>query len=265
MRRGCQVVRVFTRDGAGGNHLGVVNDVSGLSSDAMQAIATDLGFSETVFADWRDISRPPQLRIFTPATELAFAGHPLVGTAWVYDQMGPGGPGELECPAGVVEYRCMEDETWVNASIPVAVDETGDERRELSEASVPEPDAVWTARLPAEYIVARYDSDERIEYLEPESIADPEGRAVYFFHRSGDHVHARFFARELGAFEDPATGSAAVALAHVLRREGEVEGALTIHQGAEMGHPSEIHLRWSPNSVEIGGSVAFVEARFLDV
>ena len=76
--RHCYVLRVFTRGGEGGNHLGVVTDTTGLADVTMQAIATALGFSETIFIDWRAVG-DPRVRIFTPAAELAFAGHPLVG------------------------------------------------------------------------------------------------------------------------------------------------------------------------------------------
>ena len=75
------VLRVFTAGREGGNHLGVVNDLVDLDDAAMQQIATDLGFTETVFVDWPEGSIP-FARIFTPAEELPFAGHPLVGAAW---------------------------------------------------------------------------------------------------------------------------------------------------------------------------------------
>ena len=79
--RPVQVLSVFTRDGEGGNKLGFVADGTDLETQQMQAIATDLGFAETVFLDWVD--RPhPYVRIFTPGQEMMFAGHPLVGTAW---------------------------------------------------------------------------------------------------------------------------------------------------------------------------------------
>ena len=101
--RHCQVLSVFTRDGAGGNPLGVITDVTGLDGAAMQAIATELGFSETVFLD---STRPgvPQARIFTPAAEIPFAGHPLVGAGWVLGAMGPG-DGRAGWPAASARSR----------------------------------------------------------------------------------------------------------------------------------------------------------------
>jgi trans-2,3-dihydro-3-hydroxyanthranilate isomerase len=72
---------------------------------------------------------------------------------------------------------------------------------------------------------------------------------------TGEAIRARFFAPGMGVEEDPATGSAAVALAAVLRHEGEQSGALTIHQGAEIGSPSRIELSWTARDTTIGGTV----------
>ena len=73
--RHCYVLRVFTRGDEGGNHLGVVTDVTGLDTETMQGIATELGFSETVFIDWQN-EGVPFVRIFTPAAEMPFCGTP---------------------------------------------------------------------------------------------------------------------------------------------------------------------------------------------
>ena len=82
MPRPCLVIRVFTRDGKGGNHLGVVTELEGLDTAKMQLIANDLGFSETVFID-QHAGDVPRVRIFTPELELPFAGHPLLqGGEW---------------------------------------------------------------------------------------------------------------------------------------------------------------------------------------
>ena len=97
----CHVLRVFTRGELGGNHLGVVTDLTGLDSDSMQTIATELGFSETTFVD-TDVGDVPFVRIFTPSMEIPFAGHPLVGTAWVLRTLGPGVGDRLRCGIGEV-------------------------------------------------------------------------------------------------------------------------------------------------------------------
>ncbi len=78
-------------------------------------------------------------------------------------------------------------------------------------------------------------------------------------------MRARFFAPDLGVTEDPATGSAAVALATAMVADGEPEGAVTIHQGEEIGFPSQIELAWTPNSARLAGRCVRDEVRFLDV
>src|SRR2546421_1885929 len=96
------VLRVFTGDdGAGGNPLGVFLDGGAIPPDRRQEVAADLGFPETVFVDDAHSGR---VAIFTPATELPFAGHPLVGTAWLLASEGPGVT-LLQPPAGDVPTR----------------------------------------------------------------------------------------------------------------------------------------------------------------
>ncbi len=87
---------------------------------------------------------------------------------------------------------------------------------------------------------------------------------LYAF-ESADAVRARFFAPGHGVFEDPATGSAAVALAAALRAEGRSSGRLAISQGSEIGHPSTINLTWQDRQVRIGGAVRKDEVRWLEI
>ena len=88
---------------------------------------------------------------------------------------------------------------------------------------------------------------------------------VWAWEDPGRVVKARFFAGEFAVPEDPATGSAAVALAAFLRSSGQAEGRLVIHQGDEIGHPSTISLKWDQVSSSIGGSVVRDEVRDLEI
>src|SRR3712207_2403526 len=104
------VLSVFVgEDGDGGNLLGVFLDGSAVSPGERQRTAAALGFSETVFVD--DAVRGA-VRIFTPGAELPFAGHPLVGTAWLLAQEGPGAT-VLRPPAGEVPVRFEGDLTFI--------------------------------------------------------------------------------------------------------------------------------------------------------
>ena len=105
------VLKVFVGEGGiGGNPLGVFLEGREVPESLRQEVAADLGFSETVFVDNPDVG---ELRIFTPGTELPFAGHPLVGTAWLLKQEGSA-PSVLRPPAGEVPVRTEGDVTFVS-------------------------------------------------------------------------------------------------------------------------------------------------------
>jgi trans-2,3-dihydro-3-hydroxyanthranilate isomerase len=93
--------------------------------------------------------------------------------------------------------------------------------------------------------------------------AGPAAEAAYLFARDGDTAKVRFFGSGLGVPEDPATGSAAAALAAVLAFEGERDGSLIITQGDEIGHPCTIRLTWHPGAAVLDGSVRSDGVRML--
>ena len=106
------VLRVFcAEDGSGGNPLGVFLDGAALPEDRRQAVARELGFSETAFVDDRERG---EIRIFTPEVELPLAGHPLVGTAWLLRAEGTP-VATLRPPPGEVGVRFDGEMTWVTA------------------------------------------------------------------------------------------------------------------------------------------------------
>ncbi len=244
-----RVLRVFTRNG-GGNHLGVVTDLAGLDDAAMQSVATELGFSETIFLD------APRVRIFTPLTELSFAGHPLVGAAWVVAG-GADGDGDLECGIGLVRYRVEGGEAWIDAPLPAGAVPLADGAARAEHFGVAAPQRSWMVAVPQPYAVFELAEEESVTAASPdqEAIASA-GLSVYLVAPAAHGVTARFFAPALGVPEDPATGSAAVALAAVRIASGERHGRLVVHQGDQIGAPSTIHLRWDHNRASIGGSVA---------
>jgi predicted PhzF superfamily epimerase YddE/YHI9 len=178
-----RVLRVFTdQDGASGNLLGVVRDAGDISQTRRQAIAAQLDYSETVFVE-RDID----VQIFTPTTELPFAGHPLVGSAWLLRRT------LLRAPAGAVEARTEGDHACVLARPQWCPDY---ERIQLGH-----PDDV--------------------DAFEP-----PPSGSVNVWAWSDEacgQIRARVFAPDLGVPEDPATGSAAVPLCAELGRAVTIE------------------------------------------
>jgi predicted PhzF superfamily epimerase YddE/YHI9 len=190
------VLRVFaSAGGEGGNPLGVVLDGHEVpDSAARQRIAAALGFSETVFVDDRDTGA---LRVFTPARELPFAGHPLVGTAWLLFRNGTA-IGALRPAVGEVPvWRDGQDRTWIRGHPdwcpPFTLDQH--ERSEDIEALAGPP------------------HDVGLQY------------AWAWQDEAAGRVRARMFAPDLGVDEDEATGSAAIRLGALLGRR------LLIHQG----------------------------------
>jgi trans-2,3-dihydro-3-hydroxyanthranilate isomerase len=116
--------------------------------------------------------------------------------------------------------------------------------------------------MPLPYLLVRLGSPDAVARatLPPTSIGETY---LWAWEAGGRSVKARFFAPGVAVPEDPATGSAAVALAAQLRSDGLGQGNLTIHQGDEIGHPSSIHLRWDLSSASIGGTVSRDEVRQL--
>ncbi|MGB3773257.1 MAG: PhzF family phenazine biosynthesis protein [Rhodococcus sp. (in: high G+C Gram-positive bacteria)] len=187
-----QVVRVFADEsGQWGNPLGIV-DAGRISEDEYQSVAEELGFSETVFLDFPDGPRTSvDVRIFTPATELPFAGHPSVGTAvWLAARGTP--VHSLAVPAGEVRVRVEDSSAWVRARADWAP------LFDLRELSTPgDVDALNAA-----------DTDEDAGHLYYWAWADREQTSV----------RARMFAPSLGVPEDEATGAAAVRLTDAVGR-----------------------------------------------
>ena len=112
------VLRVFCdSEGQFGSPLGVVLDGPAIRPERRQPLAAELGFSETVYVDDPDTG---QLRIFTPAAELPFAGHPLVGTAWLLSRHLGGPVTQLNPPAGPVPTWTSDDQVWIRAPLAAA-------------------------------------------------------------------------------------------------------------------------------------------------
>lgn len=258
-----QVLRVFTRNGVGGNHLGVVADCTDLDSETMQAIAAELAFSETVFVDWPP-EGAPYVRIFTPGQELPFAGHPLVGTAWTMLTMGPGGFDALRCGIGEVEVGIDADTAWIRAALVPSNAARADLGDFAARAGFAEPQRAWLVNMPKEYAILLYDSVDAVVRADPDPDVLAERFGTMIVARSTGTGRVRFFAPDAGVFEDPATGSAAVALATALVNDGEAAGSMTILQGEEMGHPSRIELSWTDDSARIGGTCVHDETRLID-
>jgi trans-2,3-dihydro-3-hydroxyanthranilate isomerase len=262
MRRRFATLDVFTDRRFAGNPLAVVLDAEALDAAAMQAIAREFNHPETVFVFApADSAHRARVRIFTPARELPFAGHPTVGTAVLLGARDGGR--DLVLEEGIGAVRCTLESMrggggsarFTIPQLPTEVGPTADAAAIAAALSLVPEDigeglpARWSAGIPLTFVpivslaaIARCRPD-----LARFDAAFGAGAAVYVFcnetAEAGHHFHARMFAPAMGVPEDPATGSAAAAFAGVLaRRLSDGSHAITIEQGYEMGRPSLIHL-----------------------
>jgi trans-2,3-dihydro-3-hydroxyanthranilate isomerase len=269
MRRRFVTLDVFTKKRFAGNPLAVVLESDGLEKADMQAIAREFNLAETVFvmtpADQRNRA---MLRIFTPAAELPFAGHPTVGTAVLLGCMSGYNLGAhdivLEETVGPVHCTAEalgREHGRAHFMLPRLPERTGEAVtvQEATAALSLKDDEIgfgapsrWSAGVPVHFVPVR-DLDA-IGRASPaasfESVFGRKGRAVVYLYcgetaEPGHHFHARMFAPGLGIREDPATGAAAAAFAGVvmeIAHPGDGAHRFVIEQGYEMGRPSQIEL-----------------------
>ena len=268
------VVDVFTDVALAGNQLAVFTDARDLDSLTMQTLALELNLSETVFvlppsSDEADV----RIRIFTPARELPFAGHPTLGAAFVL-----GGPLSkivirIETDAGIVPVELTRDGPRIvfgemEQPIPPWTDEPNAE--EIFAAL-----GVAGSELPVEryelgpgHVYVALASPEEVAALRPDLVAleRATGDGVNCFaHVGGSRWKTRMFAPGHGVGEDPATGSAAGPLAIHLARHGRIAfgDQIEIAQGAELKRPSTLYAQVEGEGdridrVRVGGSAVVV-------
>jgi trans-2,3-dihydro-3-hydroxyanthranilate isomerase len=289
-------VDVFTDKPFGGNPLAVFPEAEGITSIEMQQLAREMNLSETTFVlSTQEPGADFKVRIFTPAREMPFAGHPVVGTHWVLAHLGRVAlrepvtevnfelgvgvlPADLEVLGGQVERVVMtqdrprfldvvEDVTHLatglglssegigKTGLPVQVVSTGAPQMMVPVGSLSEVEALETGRLNIPAL------NHACETLAAECVM------VFTLETSRPNatVHMRMFAPLLGVLEDPATGSAAGALGAYLVHHRAVpvtEGTTHIigEQGAELGRPSTLYVEVDSSgdeisAVRVGGKV----------
>ncbi len=263
---------VFTDTPLAGNQLAVFTDARELDAATMQALALEVGFSESVFVLPPEGDGDVRIRIFTPGVELPFAGHPILGAAFVLAAPLQRGVLRIETGAGTIPVELERDDSGAivfgRMTQPVPSVEPYPEAEALLSAL-----GVQAAELPLE----RYDnglrhtfvcvaSRDEVAALRPDiaALADLEVM-VSCFAGSGTRWKTRMFAPSDGVAEDPATGSAAGPLACHVCRHGRAEWGewLEIEQGVEIGRPSTLFARAygeedAVERVEVGGRAVVV-------
>ena len=265
------VADVFTDTPLTGNQLAVFTDGRDLDDLTMQRLAKEMNFSETVFVLPAEAGGHARIRIFTPVTELPFAGHPVLGSAYVL--AGPLQLGEiqLETGSGVVPVTLEREGARITF---------GRMRQPIPEIEpFAEADAVQEllgirSQLPVElyhqgpgFAYFELESKDALAALSPDfaALGRITGYGISCLAGSGSSWKTRMFAPRSGVPEDPATGSAAGPLALHLARHGRIAfgDEIELSQGDEIGRPSRLFARVTGNAenvetIEVGGSAVIV-------
>ena len=273
------ILDVFTDVPLEGNQLAVFTDGSGLEAGLMQRAARELNLSETVFVFAPDDGEADaRVRIFTPAVELPFAGHPVLGTAFVLGEREGLETVRLHTGSGVVPVTLQRTDgrvTFGEMVQPIPTWESLDCAEEVLAAL-----GIERSALPVEL----YDNGARFAYVALDSEEQLAGLAPYMgalarlgqfgvscLAGSGSRVKVGMFGPALGVDEDPATGSAAGPLAVHLARHGRVRYGqpIELRQGAEIGRPSVLQATAEGSAERVervlvgGGAVIVARGEYL--
>lgn len=274
------VYDVFTATRFGGNQLAVFPDAAGLPEDRLQAIAREFNFSEVTFVyPPADPAHTARVRIFTPTSEVPFAGHPTIGTAIALADLGQGP--EMVLELGVGPIPCSVGPAGASFTTGVPLQILAHPPADLVAAALGVPvSAVNTAThgpvqasLGLSFVFAELTdraslagAKPQIEPMRRGALAYPSGQgagldfAIFAYVRDGEQVEARMFAPLDNVPEDPATGSASATLGAYLASLPGGPTRLAISQGVDMGRPSQIAVSTGPDGVTVAGQAVKVMA-----
>ena len=258
---------VFTDVPFAGNQLAVFTDARGIPEEQLQPLAREINFAETVFVYPAAGEGHALIRIFTPAQELPFAGHPVLGTAFVL-----GGPLQLdelwlETGRGIVPVRLERDGSrivfgWMSQpAASIAPFGKTDELLAALGVRSELPVELYDNGVPHVYVALGSEDEVAALRPDPGRLREFDVVGVNCFAGRGLRWKTRMFAPGAGVAEDPATGSAAGPLALHLARHERIEFGqeIEISQGAEIGRPSTLHaVARSAEEIEVGGAAVIV-------
>jgi trans-2,3-dihydro-3-hydroxyanthranilate isomerase len=261
------VADVFTEVPFTGNQLAVFTDARDIPEERLQPLAREINFSETVFVYPAAAGGHVRLRIFTPAREVPFAGHPTLGTAFVLGAPLQLDEIRLETGSGLVPVRLERDGRkivfgWMRQPVPsIEPFPRAEELLAVLGVESELPVELYDNGIPHLYVALR--DEEEVAALRPDfaRLAEIAGDGINCFAGSGRSWKTRMFAPGAGVAEDPATGSAAGPLALHLARHGRIGfgDEIEIRQGVEIDRPSTLHaVARSPEEIEVGGSAVVV-------
>jgi trans-2,3-dihydro-3-hydroxyanthranilate isomerase len=265
------VADVFTDVPLAGNQLAVFTDGRGLDDETMQKLAREMNFSETVFVLPPEAGGHARIRIFTPVAELPFAGHPVLGSAFVLGAPLQLGEIRLETGAGVIPVTLEREGARIifgRMQQPIPNWEPFAQAEELQELlGVRSQLPVEVYDLGPHHVYLELGSEAEVAALAPDfgALGRLTHVGVNCFAGSGTSWKTRMFAPASGVAEDPATGSACGPLGIHLVRHGRIAFGeeVEVSQGAEIGRPSTLYVRVDGSAdrierVEVGGSAVVV-------
>lgn len=276
MKYDYRVVDVFTQTPLEGNALAVFTDARGMSGDLMQRVARELNLSETTFVFPAEREKTAaRVRIFTPAREMEFAGHPTIGTAYVLRASGrvPADATSfvLHENIGDVPVRVDEEERIWLTTPPISVRGAYDRAKCAAALSLSVDDLLpnvpcelLTAGNPNIYVPVR--DAATVDRADVDTAAlrallrGDRTLCTFVFAPAPFGAYSRMFAPELGVVEDPATGSATGPLAAFMLRHNLVQQTrFYSEQGTKMGRRSILHVlvrgERGKDGIEVGGHV----------
>ena len=268
-----RLLNVFAESTFGGNPLCVFTDARGLSDTQMQSLALQFNLSETTFLLPSTIASAA-VRIFTPTFEMAFAGHPTLGSAHVVrDALKTGDAVTLEMKAGVIPVSAAGDNWTLTANKPTSRDAEMSPTAIAAMLRLDEADVLNGARwinTGSEQFIVPLASADAVMRVKPDaallkSIASNINRSmVYVFapdiERGHNNLRARFFFMQHDSVvEDPATGSATANLGGWMLHHGRNPCDFQIEQGEVISRPSHLKL-----DVSVEGMI-FVGGRVLEI
>src|SRR5271169_3367158 len=286
------IVDVFSSTPFGGNQLAVLPEAAGISTEGMQKIAREFNFGETTFVlPKEDPANTCRVRIFTPRTELDFAGAPSVGTACALVMKQHVRPVQLILEENVgpvtvdVAQRNGAFHGTLTLSGKIEAPAGAPSPTELATVLSVEPaevNQVFFAGVGVPFCFAQLSSNEVVDRATinrtawAATLACAWGPHVFFFAgnlRDGGKLYARMWAPALGVEEDPATGSACVALVGAMASKHDFGGTayrLSIQQGVSMGRRSEIEAEARKSgsvvtSVSVGGATVYIASGEIEV
>jgi trans-2,3-dihydro-3-hydroxyanthranilate isomerase len=270
------VYDVFTDTTFGGNQLAVFPDASTLPQDKLQHIAAEFNFSEVTFVyPPEDASNTAKVRIFTPTSEIDFAGHPVIGTVIALSDLGYSAPMVLEL--GVGPLNCTVENGVAAFTTTAPLELFGQPPAPLVARALGLPEtAIKTVAHPPQqaslglpFVFVELQTREDLASCLTDVSAFREGLAAYptsldfaifAYVKDGNHISSRMFAPLDNIPEDPATGSASATLAALLTQIRGTPQSLEFHQGEDMGRSSFISANTTidPITVTISGTAVKV-------